>query len=132
MAIDIASARNVLGGPLRACSYAPITGFFRDGCCRTRRDDVGLHVVCVKVTADFLAFSAKQGNDLSTPIPDARFPGLKPGDRWCLCASRWLEAYEAGKAPLVVLESTHEQALEVIPLAALQAHALSSPKPLEE
>jgi uncharacterized protein (DUF2237 family) len=131
MAIDIASARNVLGGPLRACSYAPITGFFRDGCCRTRRDDVGLHVVCVKVTADFLAFSANQGNDLSTPVPEARFPGLKPGDRWCLCASRWLEAWQAGKAPQVVLESTHEQALELIPLEALQAHALPSPKPLD-
>jgi len=132
MAIDIASARNVLGGPLRACSYAPITGFFRDGCCRTRRDDVGLHVVCVKVTADFLAFSAKQGNDLGSPVPEARFPGLKPGDRWCLCATRWLEAWQAGKAPPVVLESTHEQALELIPLEALQAHALPSPKPLDE
>lgn len=132
MAIDIASARNVLGGPLRACSYAPITGFFRDGCCRTRRDDVGLHVVCVKVTADFLAFSATQGNDLSTPMPEARFPGLRPGDRWCLCASRWLEAYRAGKAPLVVLESTHEQALEVIPLEALKEHALPPSRPLDE
>jgi uncharacterized protein (DUF2237 family) len=132
MAIDLASARNVLGGPLRACSYAPITGFFRDGCCRTRRDDLGQHVVCVKVSAEFLAFSASRGNDLSQPIPEARFPGLKPGDRWCLCASRWLEAWQAGAAPLVVLESTHENALETIPLEALTAHALVSARPLDE
>lgn len=132
MGIDLASARNVLGGPLRSCSYAPVTGFFRDGCCRTRRDDVGLHVVCVKVTAEFLAFSAAQGNDLSTAIPEARFPGLKPGDRWCLCASRWLEAWQAGMAPPVVLEATHEQALEVIPMDALTAHALASARPLDE
>lgn len=132
MGIDLASARNVLGGPLRSCSYAPVTGFFRDGCCRTRRDDVGLHVVCVKVTAEFLAFSAAQGNDLSTAIPEARFPGLKPGDRWCLCASRWLEAWQAGMAPPVVLEATHEQALEVIPMDALTAHALVSARPLDE
>ncbi|MBA4111163.1 MAG: DUF2237 domain-containing protein [Leptothrix sp. (in: Bacteria)] len=132
MGIDLASARNVLGGPLRSCSYAPVTGFFRDGCCRTRRDDVGLHVVCVKVTAEFLAFSAAQGNDLSSAIPEARFPGLKPGDRWCLCASRWLEAWQAGMAPPVVLEATHEQALEVIPMDALTAHALASARPLDE
>jgi uncharacterized protein len=132
MPIDIASARNVLGGPLRGCSYAPVTGFFRDGCCRTRRDDVGLHVVCVKVTAEFLEFSASLGNDLSTPIPEARFPGLKPGDRWCLCATRWLQAWQAGMAPPVVLEATHEQALEVIPLEALTAHALASTRPLDD
>lgn len=122
--IELASARNVLGGPLRACSYAPLTGFFRDGCCRTRGDDAGLHVVCTRVTADFLAYSLTRGNDLSTPRPEWRFAGLQPGDRWCLCAHRWLEAAQAGVAPPVALESTHERALEVIPLALLRAHAL--------
>jgi len=126
MAVELTSGRNVLGGPLRACSYDPLTGFFRDGCCRTRRDDTGLHVVCIKATADFLAFSARQGNDLSTPHPEYRFQGLKPGDRWCLCATRWLEAWQAGVAPPVVLESTNEKALEVIPMDALLQHALPS------
>ncbi len=128
MSIDITSARNVLGGPLRACSYAPVTGYFRDGCCRTRRDDTGLHVVCARMTAEYLAFSAEQGNDLTVPQPEWRFQGLKPGDRWCLCAARWLEAWQAGVAPPVVLESTHEKALEVIPLEALTAHALLTNK----
>ncbi len=128
MSIDITSARNVLGGPLRACSYAPVTGYFRDGCCRTRQDDTGLHVVCARMTAEYLAFSAGQGNDLTVPQPEWRFQGLKPGDRWCLCASRWLEAWQAGVAPPVVLESTHEKALEVIPLEALTAHALPTNK----
>ena len=125
--LELTSARNVLGGPLRACSYAPLTGFFRDGCCRTRHDDPGLHVVCARMTADFLAFAAEQGNDLVTPRPEWRFQGLSPGDRWCLCAARWLEACEAGVAPPVVLEATDERALELIPLPLLRQHALSPP-----
>lgn len=124
MSVHLVPGRNVLGGPLRACSYDPVTGYFRDGCCRTREDDSGLHVVCARVTADFLAFSMRQGNDLSTPRPEWRFPGLEPGDRWCLCAERWLEAWRAGVAPPVALESTHEAALQVIPLALLQEFAL--------
>jgi len=114
---------NVLGGPLLACSYDPLTGFFRDGCCETGVDDVGSHTVCARVTADFLAFSRSRGNDLSTPRPEYRFKGLVEGDRWCLCAARWLEAYEAGMAPPVVLEATHEMALRIVPLQALLAHA---------
>ena len=114
---------NVLGGPLLACSYDPLTGFFRDGCCETGVDDVGSHTVCARVTADFLAFSRSRGNDLSTARPEYRFKGLVEGDRWCLCAARWLEAYEAGMAPPVVLESTHEMALRIVPLQALLAHA---------
>lgn len=117
---------NVLGGPLLACSYAPLTGFFRTGCCETGPDDAGRHVVCVKVTQDFLAFSRSAGNDLSTPRPEYRFAGLKPGDRWCLCAARWLEAYRAGVAPSVVLASTHRAALEIVPLELLREHALES------
>jgi len=124
VSVHLVPGRNVLGGPLRACSYDPVTGYFRDGCCRTREDDSGLHVVCARVTADFLAFSMRQGNDLSTPRPEWRFPGLEPGDRWCLCAERWLEAWRAGVAPPVALESTHEAALQVIPLALLQEFAL--------
>lgn len=124
--IELASARNVLGGPLRACSYAPLTGFFRDGCCRTRGEDAGLHVVCARVTEAFLAYSQARGNDLSTPRPERRFSGLKAGDRWCVCAKRWLEAAHAGAAAPVVLEATHERALEVIPLALLQAHAFGN------
>ncbi|TSE19601.1 hypothetical protein Talka_01320 [Tepidimonas alkaliphilus] len=118
-----ASARNVLGGPLRACSYDPLTGFYRDGCCHTGPHDVGRHVICAKVTAEFLAFSRQRGNDLVTPRPEWRFAGLKPGDRWCLCALRWKEALEAGVAPPVILEATHEAALQVVNLADLQAHA---------
>jgi len=117
-------ARNVLGEELVACSYDPLTGFFRDGCCHTRADDTGSHVICAKVTADFLAFSMQRGNDLSTPQPDVRFRGLRPGDRWCLCALRWKEALDAGVAPPVVLQSTHERALEFVTLEQLQAHAL--------
>jgi hypothetical protein len=116
-------ARNVLGGPLGDCSSDPLTGFFRDGCCNTHPADVGRHVVCARVTAEFLEFSAAQGNDLVTPRPQFEFPGLKPGDRWCLCATRWLEAQEAGVAPPVCLEATHAAALEIIPLALLEAHA---------
>ena len=119
-------ALNVLGTPLVPCSYDPLTGFFRDGCCNTAEDDTGSHVVCVKVTAEFLAYSASRGNDLSTPRPEYRFRGLKPGDRWCLCALRWREALVAGMAPLVVLESTHERALDFVSLQALQARALDA------
>ena len=117
-------ATNVLGGPLLPCSVAPLTGFLRDGCCNTGPEDVGLHVVCVEVTAEFLAFSRSSGNDLSTPIPDYGFPGLKPGDRWCLCAARWEEARRAGLAPPVLLEATHVAALEICALDQLKAHAL--------
>lgn len=117
-------ALNVLGTELLSCSFDPLTGFFRDGCCNTDAHDHGSHVVCAKVTAEFLAFSRSRGNDLSTPRPEYRFAGLRPGDRWCLCALRWKEAWEAGVAPPVVLESTHAKALEWIPLDALQAHAL--------
>ncbi|WP_085317954.1 DUF2237 family protein [Derxia lacustris] len=115
--------RNVLGGPLQTCSTRPLTGFFRDGCCNTSPEDHGQHTICVRMTAEFLAFSKAAGNDLSTPVPQYRFPGLKPGDRWCLCAPRWVEAMEAGAAPAVVLEATHERALEVATLADLRYHA---------
>lgn len=117
---------NVLGGPLLACSYAPLTGFFRTGCCETGAEDVGRHVICVKVTQAFLDFSRSVGNDLSTPRPEFRFAGLKPGDRWCLCAARWLEAYRAGAAPGVVLAATHRTALEIVPLDLLRECALES------
>jgi len=110
-------------GPLKPCSLDPVTGFFRNGCCDTCDEDVGSHTVCAEMSADFLAFSQAAGNDLSTPRPEFGFPGLQPGDRWCVCAARWLEAYEAGFASPVVLASTHEAALEIVPLAVLQAHA---------
>ncbi len=103
----------------------PLTGFFRDGCCRSGRDDVGVHVVCAEMTQAFLEFSRAQGNDLITPRPEYRFPGLKPGDRWCLCALRWKEAYEAGVAPPVVLEATAESAIEFVDQEALEAHRVS-------
>ena len=118
------SARNVLGGPLALCSANPITGFFRDGCCNTGPQDVGSHTVCVVMTAEFLAFSAKAGNDLSTPLPEYGFPGLKPGDRWCLCAPRWQEALESDAAPKVVLGATHEGALDYCKLADLKRYAV--------
>jgi uncharacterized protein len=117
-------ALNVLGTELLPCSYDPLTGYYRDGCCNTGADDGGVHVVCVKVTADFLAYSQAQGNDLSTPRPEFRFRGLRPGDRWCLCVQRWKEAHEAGLAPPVVLEATHKRALDHVTLAELSAHAL--------
>ncbi len=120
------TARNVLGTPLVACSYAPLTGYLRDGCCQTLPGDAGLHVVCARVTQAFLDFSLARGNDLITPRPEYRFRGLKPGDRWCLCASRWKEAYDAGVAPPVALESTHERALDIISLDALKSCALMS------
>jgi hypothetical protein len=116
-------ARNVLGGELKPCSVDPVTGFFRNGCCETSHEDVGLHTVCAVMTAEFLAFSRAAGNDLSTPVPEARFPGLKPGDRWCLCAPRWKEALDAGAAPQVVLEATHEETLAIVPLGVLKDHA---------
>ena len=119
-------ARNVLGTALVPCSYDPLTGFFRDGCCNTADDDTGSHLVCVKVTAEFLAFSAQRGNELGTPRPEHRFRGLAPGDRWCLCALRWREAFEAGMAPQVVLESTHQRALDFVSLQSLQARALDA------
>ena len=117
-------ARNVLGGALEACSYDPLTGFYRDGCCDTGADDAGVHVVCAEMTEEFLAFSVAHGNDLVTPHPEFGFAGLKPGDRWCLCASRWQEAYEAGVAPPVHLAATHAAAVEWCSLDGLQAHAL--------
>jgi uncharacterized protein (DUF2237 family) len=116
-------SKNVLGGPLKACSFDPLTGYFRDGCCNTATEDSGTHVICARVSADFLAFSLHRGNDLVTPRPEYRFAGLKPGDRWCLCALRWKEAAEAGVAPPIVLEATHERALAHVSLAQLQAHA---------
>jgi uncharacterized protein (DUF2237 family) len=119
-----AASINVLGEPVKPCSEAPMTGFFRDGCCNTGAEDVGLHVVCVVTTAEFLAFSKSRGNDLSTPIPEYGFPGLKPGDRWCLCAARWQEALEAGVAPRVVLAATHAAALQVVSLDDLKRHAI--------
>lgn len=108
------SSKNVLGTPLQSCCTSPMTGYYRNGHCETGADDFGTHVVCAYMTQDFLDFTAKCGNDLCTPIPAYNFPGLKPGDKWCLCASRWKQAYEAGKAPKVVLESTHEKALTII------------------
>ena len=119
----MAEQRNVLGGPLATCGMRPMTGFFRTGCCETAPEDRGSHTVCARLTAEFLAFSQEAGNDLSTPRPGFGFPGLKPGDCWCLCAARWQEALEAGVAPPVVLAATHESALEVVSLDDLRAHA---------
>ncbi|WP_263772734.1 DUF2237 family protein [Propionivibrio soli] len=116
--------RNVLGGPLGVCSNRPMTGFFRDGCCNTGPQDIGSHTVCVLLTDEFLAFSKARGNDLSTPRPEFEFPGLKEGDRWCLCAARWQEALVAGKAPRVVLNATNEAALEVVRLEDLKRYAI--------
>lgn len=116
---------NVLGSPLRPCSYDPLTGYFRDGCCHTDASDAGTHVVCAKLTAEFLTFSRQRGNDLVTPRPERRFAGLRPGDRWCLCVLRWKEAFEAGVAPPVVLESTHQRVLDFVALEDLKTHALA-------
>jgi uncharacterized protein (DUF2237 family) len=118
------SARNVLGGPLACCCERPRTGFYRDGYCHTGPQDVGSHTVCAQMTQEFLRFTRSRGNDLSTPRPEFEFPGLKPGDRWCLCAARWKEALDAGCAPPVVLTACHERALEVVTLEQLRAHAL--------
>lgn len=116
--------RNVLGERLEPCCFAPMTGFFRDGYCRTDQHDHGRHTVCAQVTEEFLAFSRSVGNDLSTPHPEHAFPGLRPGDRWCLCVLRWREALEAGCAPPVILEACHERVLDFVPLATLKAHVL--------
>ncbi|MGE5089733.1 MAG: DUF2237 family protein [Candidatus Levyibacteriota bacterium] len=116
--------RNVLGGKLAPCSVSPRTGFYRDGCCNTGSEDVGMHVVCARMTREFLEFEREHGNDLVTPVPGLGFPGLEPGDQWCVCAARWREAFEAGVAPPVVLQATHEETLAVIPLADLRRHAL--------
>jgi uncharacterized protein (DUF2237 family) len=118
------SSRNVFGEKLESCSTKPMTGFFRNGCCDTGPEDAGSHTVCVIVSDEFLEFSQSQGNDLSTPMPDFGFPGLKAGDRWCLCAPRWREALQAGRAPRVVLRATHEGALSYCSLADLKKHAL--------
>jgi uncharacterized protein len=114
---------NVVGGALLPCSGDPLTGFYRDGCCATGPEDIGSHTVCAIMTAEFLEFSASAGNDLSTPRPEWGFPGLSAGDRWCVCAARWLEAYDAGCAPAVVLGATHARAVEVVPIDALIEHA---------
>jgi uncharacterized protein (DUF2237 family) len=116
--------KNVLGGELRACSYDPLTGYFRDGCCATQGQDGVAHLVCVHVTREFLDFSGARGNDLVTPRPDLRFRGLQPGNRWCLHVLRWIEAWEAGRAPRVILEATHENVLNYVPLSALKRYAL--------
>ena len=116
-------ARNVLGRELKSCSTKPMTGFFRNGCCETGAQDLGLHTVCAVMTAEFLAYSRIVGNDLSTPQPDLGFRGLRPGDRWCLCAPRWKEALDAGAAPQLVLEATHEETLAIVPLRTLSDHA---------
>lgn len=120
------NARNVLGEPLSSCCFDPLTGFYRTGSCHTGPNDVGTHVICARVTQEFLAFSLSRGNDLVTPAPEYRFRGLKPGDRWCLCATRWREALEAGVAPPVVLAATHEKALEYVSLDDLRRHALDN------
>jgi uncharacterized protein len=129
MRVAMEDSVNVLGEPLKACSFDPVTGFFRDGCCNTGPSDRGRHTVCVRMTAEFLAFSERRGNDLSTPRPEFGFPGLRPGDRWCLCADRWREAWAAGVAPKVVLASTHRSVLETIPLDVLRAHAMPGRAP---
>jgi len=126
------TAKNVLGTDLEPCSFDPLTGFYRNGCCDTGPGDVGLHTVCAQVTSEFLEFSRAVGNDLSTPVPEYAFPGLKPGDRWCLCVERWKQAYEAGVAPPVVLRATHISALEFVTLEQLREHALDAePRPRE-
>ena len=115
---------NVVGGALLTCSHDPLTGFYRDGCCGTGPEDEGSHTVCAVMTREFLEFSLLAGNDLSTPRPEWGFPGLSPGDRWCVCAERWLEAFRAGVAPPVVLAATHERVLDVVPIETLMTHAL--------
>lgn len=122
--LNMTESTNVLGEPLQPCCDSPLTGFYRDGICRTGPEDRGAHVVCVQTTAQFLEFSLLRGNDLITPVPEFDFPGLKPGDRWCLCAMRWQEALEAGVAPPVYLLATHIRALDFIDLADLKIHAL--------
>ena len=120
--------RNVLGGELEPCGTEPLTGFYRDGCCKTGPDDLGSHTICVVVTAEFLEHQRQIGNDLTTPLPHYLFPGLTPGDRWCVTARNWLRAHDDGAAAYVVLASTHERALDVVPLTALQQHAVDVPE----
>jgi hypothetical protein len=122
---------NVLGGPLGECGTDPMTGFYRDGCCSTGPQDVGSHTICAVVTAEFLAHQAGIGNDLSTPAPQYRFPGLVPGDRWCVTAHNWLRAHRDGAAAFVVLESTHQRALDIVPLDVLKEHAVDVPSTLD-
>jgi uncharacterized protein (DUF2237 family) len=118
--------KNVLGGPLQSCCIDPMTGFYRDGACNTGPDDHGVHIICVQVTQAFLDFSSQCGNDLQTPYPQYKFPGLKPGDRWCLCISRWVEAHQEGVAPPVILESTHEKALEYVSYEVLKLYDITT------
>jgi hypothetical protein len=125
--VDRTAEQNVLGGPLEACGVDPVTGFFRDGSCATGPEDLGSHTVCAVVTGEFLDFQRRTGNDLSTPRPEFAFPGLRPGDRWCVVAARWLHAYRSGAAAPVVLAATNRSALDVIPLAALLEHAVDVP-----
>ena len=118
--------RNVMGGILAPCSTTPLTGFYRDGCCNTGPEDLGMHIVCARVTRAFLEFAREQGNDLITPVPEYGFPGLKSGDRWCVCAATWRQAYEAGVAPPVVLAATHEETLAIVPLEVLKELAVDA------
>ena len=129
MSSYVESSLNVLGGPLRPCSHNPKTGFFRNGCCDTGPMDTGSHTVCAVMTAEFLAFSKYVGNDLSTPRPEFDFAGLKPGDQWCLCASRFLQAHDEGVAPLVQLASTHHKALDIVPMDVLTRYAMETDAP---
>ena len=115
---------NIYNEPLEACSFDPVTGFFRSGCCETSEQDTGSHTVCAIMTEEFLKFSKSKGNDLSTPVPAFDFPGLNSGDRWCLCAARWLEAYEAGSAPSIIARATHRRALEIIPMEVMKEFSL--------
>ena len=115
---------NIFNEPLEACSFDPVTGFFRSGCCETSEQDTGSHTVCAIMTVEFLKFSKSKGNDLSTPVPAFDFPGLNSGDRWCLCAARWLEAYEAGSAPSIIARATHRRALEIIPMEVMKEFSL--------
>jgi uncharacterized protein (DUF2237 family) len=124
MSYDIDDSVNVLGEPLKPCAFDPMTGFFRDGCCNTGPEDRGRHTVCARMTDEFLDFSRRHGNDLTTPHPEFGFPGLRAGDRWCLCLDRWREAEAAGAAPRVILASTHRSVLDLVPLAVLEVHAL--------
>lgn len=118
---------NVLGGPLEECGTEPLTGFYRDGCCNTGAEDLGSHTVCAVMTSEFLQYQQRTGNDLLTPRPEFGFPGLRPGDRWCVVAARWLAAYNEGVAAPVVLAATHERALDIVPLEALDEHAVDIP-----
>jgi uncharacterized protein len=120
--------RNVLGGELEVCGTEPLTGFYRDGCCSTGPEDVGSHTICAVVTAEFLEHQRSIGNDLTTPVPEFRFPGLSPGDRWCVTARNWLRAHEDGAAAYVVLASTHDRALDIVPLGVLRQHAVDVPQ----